>query len=159
MSIWGQIKHGAEKVGGVVTGTADKAGGAIKDSAQDVFDKAMAAIVSRGAAKALDLLLDEAKHAARGAIARVTLPVVPGFLHVRLQVRFREKLETLHTLCSHPPQSRREWIMAIKRLTDHDTAGAVVRLPLIGTVLDQDVPVGQLESTLERLAKQALKLF
>ena len=159
MSIWGQIKHGAEKVGGVVTGTADKAGGAIKDSAQDVFDKAMAAIVSRGAAKALDLLLDEAKHAARGAVARVTLPVVPGFLHVRLQVRFREKLETLHTLCSHPPQSRREWIAAIKRLTDHDTAGVVVRLPLIGTVLDQDVPVGRLESTLERLAKQALKLF
>ena len=66
MSIWGEIKHGAEKVGGVVTGTADKAGGAIKDSAQDVFDKAMAAIVSRGARKALDLLLDEAKHAARG---------------------------------------------------------------------------------------------
>ena len=127
MSIWGQIKHGAEKVGGVVTGTADKAGGAIKDSAQDVFDAAMAAIVSRGAAKALDLLLDEAKHAARGALARVTLPVVPGFLHVCLQVRFREKLETLHTLCSHPPQSRREWIMAIKRLTDHDTAGVVVR--------------------------------
>ena len=162
MSIWGQIKHGAEKVGGVVTGTADKAGsGAIKDSAQDVFDKAMAAIVSRGAAKALDLLLDEAKHAAKGAIARVTLPVVPGFLHVRLQVRFREKLETpCGTLCSHPSQSRRPMDHgAVKRLTDHDTAGVIVRLPLIGTVLDQDVPVGQLESTLERLAKQALKLF
>ena len=101
MSIWGEIKHGAEKVGGVVTGTADKAGdkvaekleglssGAwekVESTARSVFDKAMAAIVSRGARKALDLLLDEAKHAARGAVARVTLPVVPGFLHVRLKV-------------------------------------------------------------------------
>ena len=159
MSIWGQIKHGAEKVGGVVTGTADKAGEAVKDGAQDVFDKAMAAIVSRGAAKALDLLFDEAKHAARGAVARVTLPVVPGFLHVRLQVRLEEKLTALEHLRRGPPNGRHDWIMVIKRLTDHDTAGVVVRLPLIGTVLDQDVPVGQLESTLERLAKQALKLF
>ena len=159
MSIWGEIKHGAEKVGGVVTGTADKAGGAIKDSAQDVFDKAMAAIVSRGARKALDLLLDEAKHAARGAVARVTLPVVPGFLHVRLKVSLSEKLTEVRHLRDHLPKSRGDWLAVVNRLTDHDTAGVVVRLPLIGTVLDQDVPVGQLESALERLAKRALKLF
>ena len=159
MSIWGQIKHGAEKVGGVVTGTADKAGGAIKDSAQDVFDAAMAAIVSRGARKAFDLLFNEAKHAAHGFVARVTLPVVPGFLHVRLQVRLGEKLEAMRYLSDHLPQKRSDWLVVVKRLTDHDTAGVIVRLPLIGTVLDQDVPVGQLESTIERLAKQALKLF
>ena len=161
MSIWGEIKHGAEKVGGVVAGTADKAGGAIKDSAQDVFDKAMAAIVSRGARKALDLLLDEAKHAAQGAVARVTLPVVPGFLHVRLQVRLREKMARATAPARvTSPQKRSDW-MARRciRLTDHDTAGVVVRLPLIGTVLDQDVPIEQLESALERLAKRALKLF
>ena len=115
--------------------------------------------MSKGAAKALDLLLDEAKHAARGAIARVTLPVVPGFLHVRLQVHLQDKLAEVLHLRDHLPQNRRMWMTAVHRLTDHDTAGVVVRLPLIGTVLDQDVPVGQLESTLERLAKQALKLF
>ena len=68
--------------------------------------------------------------------------------------------EATAPVVSHLPQKRRsDWIKAVHSLTDHDTAGVIVRLPLIGTVLDQDVPIVELESTLERLAKRALKLF
>ena len=178
MSIWGDIKHGAEKVGekvgDVVTGGADKAGHAVTEQlsgltkeawekvervAHDVFDSAMAALVARAARKAFEFLAGEAEHAARGAIVRIVLPVVPAFLHLRVVVRLADKVDRLKRLKSHPPNNGHQWVKALTAMTDHDTVGVIVRLPIIGTVLDQDMPLSEVEAAIPRLAKRALKLL